>query len=119
MALHTGGCHCGRVRFEVEGTIERISDCNCSICSKAAYLHWRIGPEQLRLITPWENLTNYKWGTGRASHYFCKHCGVAVLRHPRGAPEKFSVNARCIDGIDLAAIKLDHIDGKSLPLDVE
>ncbi|MGH7778328.1 MAG: GFA family protein [Candidatus Binataceae bacterium] len=117
MTLHTGGCHCGRVRLEIEGKLERVSECDCSICSKSAFLHWRIDPEQLKLLTPWENLTNYKWGTGRASHYFCKHCGTAVLRHPRGAPEKFSLNARCIDGFDLSAVKLDHIDGKSLPLE--
>jgi hypothetical protein len=119
MALYTGGCHCGRVRFEVEGALERVSECNCSICSKAAYLHWRVAPEQLRLITPWAELTNYKWGTGRASHYFCKNCGVAVLRHPRGAPEQFSVNARCIDEFDSSSVEIAHIDGKSLPLEVE
>ncbi|HVA81029.1 MAG TPA: GFA family protein [Candidatus Binataceae bacterium] len=119
MTMHSGGCHCGRVRFEVEGAPEKISDCNCSICSKSAYLHWRIEPEQLRLLTPWEDLTNYQWGTGRASHYFCKHCGVAVLRHPRGAPDKFSVNARCIDGFQIAAVRIEHIDGKSLPLEIE
>lgn len=117
--LYTGGCHCGRVRFEVEGTLARVSDCDCSICSKAAFLHWRIEPGQLKLLTPWENLENYKWNTGRASHYFCKHCGVAVLRHPRGAPDKFSVNARCIDGFELAAVSIEHIDGKSLSLEVK
>lgn len=32
MSTYTGSCHCGRVAFEVEGTIT----CNCSICARKA-----------------------------------------------------------------------------------
>jgi len=40
MIAHTGGCHCGRVRFEVMApAIIQVSDCNCSICAKSGYLH--------------------------------------------------------------------------------
>jgi hypothetical protein len=86
MPTYRGGCHCGRTRFEVEGTIERVTDCNCSICASSGFLHWRIEPEQLRMHTPWENLSVYVWGTGRARHYFCPTCGVAPLRNPRNDP---------------------------------
>ena len=56
-------------------------------------------------------------GTGRARHYFCPVCGVAVLRNPRGDPSKFSVNARCIDGVDLSALEREHIDGRNWALE--
>ncbi len=117
MATYRGGCHCGRTRFEVDGELTRISECNCSICSKSAFLHWRIEPGQLRMLTPWENLSTYVWGTRRARHYFCPTCGVAPLRNPRGDPSKVSVNARCIDGVDLSALALEHIDGKNWALE--
>jgi hypothetical protein len=40
MVKHAGGCHCGRVRFEVLAPARiRVSECNCSICSKSGYLH--------------------------------------------------------------------------------
>jgi hypothetical protein len=40
MITHTGGCHCGRVRFEVIAPAKlQVLECNCSICSKAGYLH--------------------------------------------------------------------------------
>jgi hypothetical protein len=36
MIKHTGGCHCGRVTFEVIAPVVlKVSECNCSICSKA------------------------------------------------------------------------------------
>ena len=39
MVTHAGGCHCGRVRFEVEAPAElEVADCNCSICAKSGYL---------------------------------------------------------------------------------
>ena len=38
--MHVGGCHCGRVRFQVEGPQRiQVTDCNCSICAKSGYLH--------------------------------------------------------------------------------
>jgi hypothetical protein len=40
MRTHSGGCHCGRVRFEVIAPAQlEVADCNCSMCSKCGYLH--------------------------------------------------------------------------------
>src|SRR5713101_6661407 len=36
---YRGGCHCGRIRFEVRGALDRVSECNCSICTKKGYVH--------------------------------------------------------------------------------
>ena len=34
LAVHAGGCHCGRVRFEVDAPAElSVAECNCSICA--------------------------------------------------------------------------------------
>jgi hypothetical protein len=34
MRTHTGGCHCGAVRFELDAPVDVVvQDCNCSICS--------------------------------------------------------------------------------------
>ena len=36
MAVQTcnGGCHCGRVRFQITTDLSRATECNCSIWSK-------------------------------------------------------------------------------------
>lgn len=31
MPTHSVACHCGRIRFEVDAAIERVTRCNCSI----------------------------------------------------------------------------------------
>jgi hypothetical protein len=40
------------IRFQVEGDLAGILECNCSICHQSGYLHWMIKPEQLKLQTP-------------------------------------------------------------------
>ncbi len=106
-----GGCHCGAVAFEVEGRPERVEQCNCSICRKKGYLHWIVPRESFRLLSAMENLATYTFNTGVAKHYFCPNCGVAAFYVPRSDPDRIDVNARCLEGIDLAALEIERFDG--------
>jgi len=108
-----GGCHCGRVAFEVEGELERVSECNCSICSKKGYLHWIVTADRFRLLTPQANLTTYHFNTGIAKHHFCSVCGVASFYIPRSDPDKIDVNARCLQGVDLSKLQIEYFDGQN------
>ena len=50
LVVHRGGCHCGRVRFEVDApAVIDALDCNCSICRMPALDNpvERLGSEQL------------------------------------------------------------------------
>ena len=110
----SGGCHCGKVRFEVMAPkLASADQCNCSICSKKAYLHWIVPRETFTLLTPWENLATYTFNTGVAKHHFCKICGVAAFYIPRSDPDKVDVNARCVDGVDVATLTIIPFDGKN------
>jgi hypothetical protein len=110
---YRGGCHCGAVAYEVEGPIEHVEQCNCSICTKKAYVHWIIPRERFRLLTPWEELALYTFNTNTAKHYFCPRCGVASFYIARSAPDKIDVNLRCVEGIDLATIPITQFDGRN------
>jgi len=69
----TGGCHCGAVRFEVLAPAEiEVSECNCSICSKAGYLHLIVARERFRLLQGEQELASYRFGSGTARHLFCR-----------------------------------------------
>jgi len=110
---YRGGCHCGQVAYEVEGRLERATSCNCSICTRKAYLHWIVPREDFRLRTAWEALATYAFNTGTAKHYFCPRCGVASFYIARSDPDKIDINVRCLEGVDLATIPIDSFDGRN------
>jgi hypothetical protein len=112
MQTYTGGCHCGRVRFEVLATLERVVECNCSICTRKGYLHLIVPTERFRLLSGEDALTAYRFGSMTARHHFCRHCGVASYYVPRSHPDGIDVNVRCLDGVDLAALRIEPFDGR-------
>ena len=114
MIRHTGGCHCGRVRFEVTAPSHlEVSECNCSICSKTGYLHLIVPQLRFRLLSGGESLTTYEFNTGTAKHLFCSTCGIKSFYVPRSHPDGFSVNARCLDEGTVAGMTVKKIDGKN------
>jgi hypothetical protein len=109
---YQGGCHCGRVRFRVTADLDAVTICNCSICAKKGIMHLIVPPEQFELISGKDDLTTYEFNTKTAKHTFCKVCGIHPFYIPRSDPDKIDVNARCLDDIDLAAIRPKYFDGK-------
>jgi hypothetical protein len=108
-----GGCHCGRVRFRVNADLDRVTYCNCSICTKKGFLHLIVPRDQFELVSGNDDLTTYHFNTGVAQHMFCKYCGVHPYYVPRSDPDKIDVNVRCLDGIDLKAIEIKEFDGRN------
>ena len=113
MPTHRGGCHCGRVRFEVDGELSQVAECNCSICTKKAYLHWIVAPGAFRLLRGQDALATYTFNTGVARHHFCRVCGVAPFYVPRSDPDKIDVNARCLEDVDLTRVRIEACDGRN------
>jgi hypothetical protein len=113
METYEGGCHCGRVRFRVTADLSRVSDCNCSVCTKKGFLHLIVAPEQFELLSGEDALSTYQFNTGTAKHIFCRHCGIHSFYVPRSDPDKIDVNVRCLDDIDLTAITVLPFDGRN------
>ncbi len=107
----TGSCHCGRVRIEVRGAPTTVLVCNCSICTRKAYLHWIVPREHVTVVAGEDALATYTFGTGVAQHRFCRVCGCAPFYIPRSDPDKIDVNVRCLDGVDLGALAIETFDG--------
>lgn len=113
MPAWDGACHCGRVRFRVTGPLERVVECNCSICRRKGYLHWIVAPSRFDLLAGEEVLATYRFNTGVARHRFCTVCGVAPFYVPRSHPDMIDVNVRCLDGVDLATLRIERFDGEN------
>ncbi len=92
---HRGGCHCGRVRFEVDAAaVINALDCNCSMCRLSGFLHLIVPRADFRLLTDAAELSEYRFGTGVARHLFCRHCGIKSYYVPRSNPDGIDVNVR-------------------------
>jgi hypothetical protein len=109
-----GGCHCGAVRFEVEAPDEiEVTSCNCSMCSKFAYLHLIVPKSRFRLLSGEDRLTLYQFNTGTAKHLFCSVCGVKSFYVPRSHPDGYSVNFRCLDESAFTKVTVKPFDGRN------
>jgi hypothetical protein len=101
IAEATGGCHCGAVRFRV-----RLSDglrtarrCNCSFCRMRGAVAVSAPLDGLTILRGADALTLYRFNTGTAEHYFCRHCGIYTHHRRRSDPNQYGVNVACLDGI--------------------
>ncbi|EGC37973.1 hypothetical protein DICPUDRAFT_149427 [Dictyostelium purpureum] len=112
--LKTGGCHCGKVRFEVvkaSNDQENYVYCNCSICTKKGIIHYIVPKTSFKLLQGEDILSLYTFNTVQAvvSAHICKY----ILFIPRSHPNDIDVNARCFDDFDITQVKIRDFDGKN------
>jgi len=112
LVKHFGGCHCGRVKFEVEAPAQiEATECNCSICGKSGYLHLVVPKSRFTLMRGSEFLSSYTFNTGVAKHLFCNICGIKSFYVPRSNPDGYSINVRCLDPETISQIIVTPFDG--------
>lgn len=114
MQTHTGGCQCGKVRYEMSGEIGEVIACNCSRCGKLGSLLTFVPAENFKLLSGEGETTEYMFNKGVIHHRFCSTCGIesyANGKAPNGA-EMIAVNVRCLDDVDLESLNVKKFDGK-------
>ena len=112
---YKGSCHCGRIAFTVEGDLQQVMECNCSICTKRGSLLWFVPRDRFALATPAADLSTYTFNKHQIKHHFCGVCGVAPYAEgtdPKGNAMA-AVNVRCLDDVDFAALPRKPFDGRS------
>jgi len=113
--IHRGGCHCGKVRIEVEGEISGALSCNCSICQKRGSLLWFVPRDQMK-VTGEAELTTYTFNKHVIKHRFCKTCGIQSFGEgvdPKGN-RMAAINIRVLDDIELEKIPVQHYNGRAV-----
>ena len=115
--IHTyqGSCRCGAVRFEVDLDLGKgTSRCNCSFCAKSGWWGALAKPDAFRLLAGQESIVNL--GTSPAADRpRCRVCGIEAFGHgdvPELGGEYYSINIRCLDGVDLDGVLVRYLDGK-------
>jgi hypothetical protein len=110
-----GGCHCGRVRYEVMTDPTQAIACNCSKCAKHGLWLTFATPEQFKLQSGEDALATYQFNKHVVHHLFCRNCGVESFargRTPDGT-EMVAINVRCLDDVDIATLTPTPVDGRS------
>ena len=100
LQTHTGRCHCGAVRFEIDTDFPELTRCDCSICRKKNALMVKVHESAFRLLAGEDALTDYQFHTHTAHHYFCKVCGIYPFHRKRVTPDYYGINVYCLDDFD-------------------
>ena len=80
----SGGCFCGRVRFEVEREYLAYRYCFCSRCRKmrgtAHAANIFVAPEHFHWVSGEDQVKRFDLEGARFGNNFCTHCGAPAPR---------------------------------------
>lgn len=115
MTTHQGGCQCGKVRYTVEVELDNLIACNCSRCGKLGSVLAFAPASVFSLERGEDSLTEYRFNSHKISHLFCEICGIESFGRGVGpdGSEMAAINVRCLDDVDVFALKPRPFDGKS------
>ena len=96
-----GSCHCGRVKFTAALTdgLNTARRCDCSFCRMRGAVVVSAPLSGIEILQGREVLTEYRFNTGKAAHYFCSVCGIYTFHQRRSNPDQYGVNVACLEGV--------------------
>ena len=110
----TGSCHCGAVRFAITTDFPELTTCDCSICRRRHALMVKVHERAFELLAGEDSLTEYRFHTRTARHFFCKHCGIYPFHRKRVTPDFVGVNVFCLDDFEPEGIPVRAAVGKGM-----
>lgn len=116
----TGGCLCGDVRYEVQGTLDKIIACHCVNCRKtagAACSHNMVlKTDQLSLTQGEPKMYVDTAASGnRLFRYFCGSCGSSLFSRREQVPEMTVLKAGSLDDSNGARIAMNIWTDSAVP----
>ncbi|CAK7223580.1 hypothetical protein SCUCBS95973_005227 [Sporothrix curviconia] len=141
-ATYRGGCHCGAISFDVTlsppleslrnesisesgsgsepAPAHEVVNCSCSVCSRHGYL--LVYPTRDKVVFHNKGGGQARCGTYQFNlkvqdHLFCKNCGSSVmidfLDRFKPAFDGYGINVRSLYDVDLEALNILKVDGKT------
>jgi hypothetical protein len=114
LQTYQGSCHCGAVRFEIETDFPELTMCNCSICRRKNALMVKVHEGSFRLLAGADSITEYRFHTRTARHFFCRVCGIYPFHRKRVTPDHLGINVYCLHNFDPAGITVRQTVGKAM-----
>ncbi len=97
-----GGCYCGTIRYQVDGTPFHETNCHCSICRRttaAPFVTWfTVRSGEFRFVGG--EPARFK-SSEKGTRSFCPRCGTQLTFESRDFPGEIDVTACSLDDPDL------------------
>lgn len=95
-----GSCHCGAVRYAIDGKVLRFAFCHCDDCRKISGSPFGaalvVDAAGFRITQGEHQLTAYQSSPGK-DRCFCKQCGTHLFARMASKPEIRIVRAGSLD----------------------
>ena len=94
-------CHCGAVAFTVALTdgLNTARRCSCSFCRMRGAVVVSAPLTGITVTKGEDKLTEYRFNTGTARHFFCSVCGIYTFHQRRSNPNEYGVNVACFENV--------------------
>ena len=113
----TGSCLCGGVKYEIDGGINAVTNCHCSLCRKmsgSAFASGATIPASSFRFTVGENLLKEWESSPGYQRVFCGRCGSPILKRKIKEPENLRLRVGTLDtdpGVKMS--KHTHVRSKA------
>lgn len=114
-SAYSGGCQCGKVRYEVSLELGTVLACNCSRCGRLGSLLAFTPASDFKLVSGDGETTEYLFHKHVIHHLFCSTCGIESFargKRPDGT-DVVAINVRCLDGVEVGSLPVKRVDGRS------
>jgi len=111
---YSGSCHCGAVQFKFSTVVTELTTCDCSICIRKNALMLKVHETDFELVKGAQSLTEYKFHTATAKHYFCSTCGIYPFHRKRVTPDYYGINVNCLTDFKTAGIPVRETNGSKM-----
>jgi hypothetical protein len=111
----SGACHCGALKWTLEGDPGSITACNCTLCRRYGVL-WAYDYEDERIKIFGPSSTYHRSGKDPSLEiHFCPTCGCVLcwrgLRLDKDGRRRIAVNVRLAEPEAVGHLLIDHFDG--------
>ena len=114
MQKYRGSCHCGAVTFEIETDFPELTMCDCSICRRRNALMVKVHEDRFRLLSGEGELSEYRFHTRTARHFFCRTCGIYPFHRKRVTPDYLGINVHCLVDFEPVGIPVRRATGAAM-----
>lgn len=74
----------------------------------------KVHENRFRLLSGQEMLTEYRFHTMTARHFFCSTCGIYPFHRKRVTPDYLGINVFCVEDFDPAGIPVRQAVGATM-----